>query len=310
MTNFPDTIKIHNKDNVLIATKDFFVGDAIESHRLVVRDDITSGDKIAYCDIPKDISIIKSGQRIGVANRNIHKGEHVHSHNLEAPNSVQRLAMEKINKVSDRKSQNLAHFNEFVRHDERVGARDYIGILTSVNCLAHQDRGGTQKSVDHGISNITDWLPSANQCKRQKVSTRHLVLGLQCGGSDACSGITVNPSLGHVVDLLVGQGGTAILSETPEIHGAEYLLLNLAVNSGVAKTLEERLQWWQAYVDKYGVELDNIPSPGNKKRWIDHNFRKIPWCSYQIRNITSDRRVPIRRAYRSRRSGIHGCTGL
>ena len=72
-------------------------------------------------------------------------------------------------------------------------------------------------------------LPEANQVKRETVPASHLTLGLQCGGSDGYSGITANPALGAAVDLLVRHGGTAILSETPEIYGAEHLLTRRAV---------------------------------------------------------------------------------
>lgn len=83
--------------------------------------------------------------------------------------------------------------------------------------LVIQEQGGTRKTVDAAIQAIEAMLPVANQCRREAVSAAHLTLALQCGGSDGYSGITANPALGVAVDLLVAQGGTAILSETPEI---------------------------------------------------------------------------------------------
>jgi len=107
-------------------------------------------------------------------------------------------------------------------------------------------------------------LPEANRVKREPVSAEHLTLALQCGGSDAYSGITANPSLGAAVDLLVRHRGTAILSETPEIYGAEHLLTRRAVSREVGEKLIERIRWWEAYTERNGGEMNNNPSPGNK----------------------------------------------
>src|SRR6185369_4057678 len=93
-----------------------------------------------------------------------------------------------------------------------------------------QEKGGTRKAVENGIARIKEMLPEANKVKREQVPASHLTLGLQCGGSDGYSGISANPALGAAVDLLVRHGGTAILSETPEIYGAEHLLTRRAVS--------------------------------------------------------------------------------
>jgi altronate hydrolase len=107
-------------------------------------------------------------------------------------------------------------------------------------------------------------LPEANKVSREPVPASELTLALQCGGSDAYSGITANPSLGAAVDLLVRHGGTAILSETPEIYGAEHLLTRRAVSREVGEKLIERIKWWEAYTARNGGEMNNNPSPGNK----------------------------------------------
>ena len=78
-------------------------------------------------------------------------------------------------------------------------------------------------------------LPAANACKRETAPASELMLALQCGGSDGYSGITANPALGAAVDLLVAHGGTAILSETPEIYGAEHLLTRRAAAARSAR---------------------------------------------------------------------------
>ena len=117
-------------------------------------------------------------------------------------------------------------------------------------------------------------------------------LGLQCGGSDAWSGITANPALGVASDLLVAHGGTSILSETPEIYGAEALLLQRATSTEVADALRERLDWWHAYVTQHGVSLDNNPSPGNKKGGITTILEK------SLGAVAKGGRAPLSGVYR------------
>jgi altronate hydrolase len=107
-------------------------------------------------------------------------------------------------------------------------------------------------------------LPKANQVKRETLSAEHLSLCLQCGGSDGYSGITANPALGAAADLLVRHGGTAILSETPEIYGAEHLLTRRAVDRKIGEKLIDRIKWWEDYTSRNGGEMNNNPSPGNK----------------------------------------------
>jgi altronate hydrolase len=127
-----------------------------------------------------------------------------------------------------------------------------------------QDTGGTSKTIAHGIELVKEMLPHANAVTRQSVPASHITVGLQCGGSDGYSGITANPALGAAVDLLVRNGGTAILSETPEIYGAEHLLTRRAVSRAVGEKLIERIRWWEAYTAREKGEMNNNPSPGNK----------------------------------------------
>ena len=111
---------------------------------------------------------------------------------------------------------------------------------------------------------MREMLPHANDVTRAPVPASHLVVGLQCGGSDGYSGITANPALGAAVDLLVRHGGTAILSETPEIYGAEHLLTRRAVSRAVGEKLVARIRWWEEYTAREKGEMNNNPSPGNK----------------------------------------------
>jgi len=127
-----------------------------------------------------------------------------------------------------------------------------------------QDTGGTAKSIARGVAMIDEMLPHANEVTRQPVPASHITVGLQCGGSDGYSGITANPALGAAVDLLVRHGGTAILSETPEIYGAEHLLTRRAVSRAVGEKLVSRIKWWEDYTAREKGEMNNNPSPGNK----------------------------------------------
>ncbi|MEO3431268.1 altronate dehydratase family protein [Pelagibius sp. CAU 1746] len=143
---------------------------------------------------------------------------------------------------------------------------DAYGLSTGerFQTLTIQETGGTRRTVDEAIERIKAMLPAANAARRETIPASELTLALQCGGSDAYSGITANPALGHAADLLVRNGGTAILSETPEIYGAEHLLTRRAVSREVGEKLIERIRWWEDYTRRNGGEMNNNPSPGNK----------------------------------------------
>lgn len=130
--------------------------------------------------------------------------------------------------------------------------------------LVIQTTGGSRKTTEAAIAAVERMLGPANALRRQPVSAAHLTVGLQCGGSDGYSGITANPALGAACDLLVAQGGTVILSETPEIYGAEHLLTRRAVSREVADKLIDRIRWWESYTARNEGSMDNNPSPGNK----------------------------------------------
>ncbi|MEJ8472931.1 UxaA family hydrolase [Roseibium algae] len=130
--------------------------------------------------------------------------------------------------------------------------------------LTIQETGGTRATIEAIKTKVLELLPEVNSIERSTCPASALKLALQCGGSDGYSGMTANPALGVTSDLLVGLGGTAILSETPEIYGAEQLLLRRAVNHEVAEKLIAQIRWWERYTDMNGGSMDNNPSPGNK----------------------------------------------
>lgn len=135
---------------------------------------------------------------------------------------------------------------------------------TLLRTMNIQSVGGHQKTVAAGIARIKEMLPLVNNVKREPCPASELMLALQCGGSDAWSGITANPALGYASDLLVKHGGTAVIAETPEVYGAEHLLTRRATDATTGKKLIERIEWWEQHVQMNGGSMDNNPSPGNK----------------------------------------------
>ncbi|CAM4000628.1 UxaA family hydrolase [Bordetella tumulicola] len=352
-------ILLHPDDDVAIARHQLVAGMELPAADLRVAGLVPPGHKIAVRPLPQGSSVKRYNQVIGVATRNIAAGQHVHVHNL-AMTGHGHAAMPAHPPAPIVPYAQPAQFMGIVRSDGRVATRNYIGVLTSVNCsatvaraiadrfrreiypdelapfsnvdgvvaLTHaqgcavdaegdglavlrrtlagyarqanfaavlivglgcetnqiaglmadydlaegpalhtytiQQMGGTAKAVDTGIARVRQLLPGANQATRELVSASHLVVGLQCGGSDGYSGITANPALGMAVDTLVRHGGAAILSETPEIYGAEHLLTQRAASPEVAGKLLERIAWWEAHCARYGANLNNNPSAGNK----------------------------------------------
>lgn len=148
--------------------------------------------------------------------------------------------------------------------DGVLDAAGPAGSKLKLRSFTIQDSGGTRKTIERGIAMVNEMLADANRVQRVPVPASHLCVGLQCGGSDGYSGISANPALGAAVDRLVRHGGTAILSETPEIYGAEHLLTRRAASQAVGDKLLARIQWWQDYCTRNGGALDNNPSAGNK----------------------------------------------
>ena len=354
------TIRLHPDDDVVIATRQMMSGARIESENLVVSGLVPPGHKIATRAIAKGEAVKRYNQIIGVALEAIAPGQHVHVHNLGMA-QFEREHVFGIDKHATRFVDQPATFMGIRREDGRVATRNYIGILTSVNCsatvaraiadyfrrdvhpealadypnvdgviaLTHglgcgidsmgaginilrrtlagyavhpnfhsvlfiglgcetnqisgilnsaglkedsiklrsftiQESGGSRKTIERGVAMIKELLADANRVKREPVPASELIVGLQCGGSDGYSGISANPALGAAVDRLVEHGGTAILSETPEIYGAEHLLTRRAISREVGDKLLARIAWWEEYCARNGAAMDNNPSAGNK----------------------------------------------
>jgi altronate hydrolase len=352
-------IRLHPQDDVVIALNQLVPGNSIPSEGVTIAGLIPPGHKMATRAIDLGAPVRRYGQIIGFASKPIQPGQHVHTHNLAMGDFTRDYAFGEEARLTTPAAA-PATFQGIVRPDGRVATRNYIGILTSVNCsatvaraiadhfrrdihpealagfpnvdgvvaLTHgsgcamdsegealallqrtlggyachpnfasllviglgcetnqvprllatqglqdserlraftiQDTGGTTKTIARGIELIREMLPAANAVQREPVPASHLIVGLQCGGSDGYSGISANPVLGAAVDLLVQHGGTAILSETPEIYGAEHLLTRRAQTPDVGRKLVERIRWWEAYCARNGAALNNNPSSGNK----------------------------------------------
>ena len=179
----------------------------------------------------------------------------------------------------------------YLRHPN-IGAALVIGTATDQNALDAflaaqgltpgprlktllvQAQGGTRRAIAAGIDAVTALLPLANDAQRQPVSAEHLRIGLQCGGSDGFSGLSANPSLGAAMDILVRNGGTAILSETTEIFGVEHTLTCRAVTPAVGEKLVERINWWLEYQKGRDVQINGRVSPGNNQGGLANVLEK------------------------------------
>ena len=350
-------LRLNADDNVLVSNRIIDKGQ-VAAEGITTTARIMRGHKMASMPISKGTPIRKFGQIIGFAKTDIEAGDWVHEHNVEMGSLSHDYAFaQAAKKEMFVPEQDRATFQGFRRKNGKVGTRNYIGIMTSVNCSATvatfiaqeinrsgilkdypnidgvvaltqdngcvidyrgvifdtfkrtawgyatnpnmggvmmvglgcegfqiprfkeaykveegetfrtmtiQETGGTRKTVAAGVEAVKAMLPVVNAVKRETCSASELILALQCGGSDGYSGITANPALGSAVDILVRHGGTAILSETPEIYGAEHLLTRRAATKEVGEKLVGIIKWWEDYTMRNNMEMNNNPSPGNK----------------------------------------------
>jgi altronate hydrolase len=154
-------------------------------------------------------------------------------------------------------------------------AQEQLDVNSRLQTFVMQESGGTRKTIEAAVEAVKKMLPKANDVVRVPVSARHLKIGLQCGGSDGFSSITANPALGAAMDILVRHGGTAILSETPEIYGVEHTLTRRAVSREVGEKLIDRIRWWkQEYSPGRDVQINGAVSPGNQVGGLANIFEK------------------------------------
>jgi altronate hydrolase len=151
---------------------------------------------------------------------------------------------------------NLSVLEAYLQSMGRILAKPFVRISV-------QQAGGTQGAIKAGLDAVESMLPEVNRTARQAVPIGKLVLGVKCGGSDAFSGITANPSLGHAADLLVRSGGTVLITEVPEFCGAEHILAQRAKDTATARAVYDMVDWYKAYARRQGAQLGENPSPGN-----------------------------------------------
>ncbi|MBL8376850.1 MAG: altronate dehydratase [Burkholderiales bacterium] len=351
-------IRLHPRDNVVIARVDLRQGLALENEGLTCLNRIPAGHKVAARAIAKGAPILKYNTVIGFAAADIAPGTLLHRLNMEFREFERDYAhASEYRPVTLLPEAERARFMGIVRKDGRVATRNFIGIVSTVNCSATvvhriadwftperlaeypnidgvaafthstgcgmefsgepmdvlrrtlagyirhpnlaavlviglgcernqintlfqaeglesgtllktfvmQDAGGTRQTIEAGVAAVRELLPEANRVSRVPVSAEHISVGLQCGGSDSFSSITANPALGAAMDILVRHGGTAILSETPEIYGVEHTLTRRAASREIGEQLIERIRWWKdVYALGRDTQINGVVSPGNQ----------------------------------------------
>lgn len=342
-------------DNVAVASADLASGADTGVGGVRTLTAIPFGHKVARQAIAAGTPVVKSGQPIGIATESIPAGAHVHIHNVSAlPAGFAQFTAGSVAKSGVVTPGATPGFPGFRRADGHIGTRNFIGIMTTVNCsatvarriaaafsvpgaladfphvdgvvafthptgcamdrggegfavlervtrgyLAHpnfgatllvglgcevnqgaaygrtagderpfaffdiQSSGGTSAAISDGIARVREMLPVVERARRECAPLSGLKVGLQCGGSDAFSVISANPALGRASDWLVARGGTAILSETPEVASGAAGLLRRCAGAAVADRLRARLAWWEDYTARHGTVMEKNPGPGN-----------------------------------------------
>ncbi len=172
--------------------------------------------------------------------------------------------------------------------------------------LVIQQCGGVEATIRAGIEAVERLLPQANAVQRVELPASKLVIGTECGGSDAWSGVTANPVVGLSADAVVMQGGTAILSETSEVFGAEHLLMNRLTSLETGEKLVACFESWKEQAERYGFSIDNNPSPGNKAGGLTTIFEKSLGAVSKGGSTPADRRLFLCRDRRPARPGLYG----
>lgn len=132
--------------------------------------------------------------------------------------------------------------------------------------------------IGEGLARVRELAAEVSRARRETLPASELVLGMKCGGSDGLSGITANPLVGRIADRLTALGGTALLTEVPEMFGAEQLLLKRAASREVAERATRMINDFRDYFRRYGEPIDENPSPGNKEGGITTLAEKSLGC--------------------------------
>jgi altronate hydrolase len=152
--------------------------------------------------------------------------------------------------------------------------QEKLEVGAKLRTITIQEVGGIMNAVEEAKRIVHEMLPEANAVKRVSVSAEHLRVGLQSGGADAFSELSANPALGVAVDLLVQNGGTAILSDTPELIGVKNDLVARAVSCDVSAKFVSRLEWWRQYNSGKDTQLHGRVSRANEAAGIANILEK------------------------------------
>jgi altronate dehydratase large subunit len=137
---------------------------------------------------------------------------------------------------------------------------------TPTETLRIREAGGTTQALETGATRLARLHEAAGEARREEADVSELVFGVECGGSDATSGIAANPAVGNACDRLVGDGGTACFSETPEFIGAEHILAERCVDDETRERLLARVEAREGMAELMGVDLRGAqPTPGNQE---------------------------------------------
>ncbi|MBR5453422.1 MAG: altronate dehydratase [Clostridia bacterium] len=346
-------IKIHNSDTVAVAIEALKKGEkvSVDGLELTLATDVPAGHKFALRDIAAGENIIKYAYPIGHAQRDIARGEHIHTHNISS-NLSDLLSYEytpcfkEVEKLAPRA------FRGYRRPDGKVGTRNEIWIIPTVGCvnsivcqiekqaqsymtenidgiyaynhpygcsqlggdmqmtfkylsgLIHHPNAAavlvvglgcengnitelkkvlgdydekrvrflnsqdSEDEIAEGVEIIKELAELADGYRREECPASELIIGLKCGGSDGFSGITANPLLGSLSDRIIGMGGSTVLTEVPEMFGAETILMNRCRSRAEFDKTVDLINDFKKYFMRYGEKVDENPSPGNKEGGI------------------------------------------
>jgi altronate hydrolase len=357
-------IQINEQDNVAVAMAPIAQGETVElgAYRVIAREDIDKGHKIAFRDINTGENIIKYGFPIGHATAPIQAGDYIHTHNIKT--NLEGILEYTYNpQLSEAPEKRNTEFMGYVRKNGEVGIRNEIWIVNTVGCVNKTSEilakeanrmfegrtdgvfafthpfGCSQLGDDHvmtqqiladmvkhpnaagvlvlGLGCENNHIPEfkkvlgeydekrvlflstqdandeveaaleligqlveyAEAFERQPVPASKLIVGLKCGGSDAFSGITGNPLLGEFSDILISHGGTSILTEVPEMFGAETILMNRCADEAVYDKTVHLINDFKEYYIRHNQVVYENPSPGNKKGGISTLEEKSLGCT-------------------------------
>lgn len=361
--------RIDEKDNVAVTFEAVSVGQTAgvaEDSSFPVLGDVAVGHKVALSDISAGTPVIKYGAAIGLAVRDIKKGEPVHTHNLKTALSDQQTYEYRPKEHSQ---QPLADFGEslqvYRRKDGRAGIRNELWVIPTVGCVngvansiirefqaentsdgvdgiyafkhpygcsqlgddhdmtkktlqniaLNPNAGGVlivglgcennqidqfkktlpefadlsriyfmeaqavEDEIEYGVTLLRSLYEKASQDKREIGDWSDIVVGLECGGSDAFSGITANPLIGRASDYIISKGGTAVLTEVPEMFGAEHILMEQCSDREVFEKTVQMINDYKEYYIAHGQPIYENPSPGNKNGGISTLEDKSLGCT-------------------------------